>query len=249
MDRLKGKVALVTGASRGLGRGIALCFAEEGAKVGVNYRNSEREAGEVVAAIEARGSEAIALRADVKDEPQVREMVERVVERFGRLDILVSNAGEAKGYPLVEMPVEVWDELLAVHLRGCFLCAKYAVPHMLRQGSGKIINMAGTFGISGGANFTHLSAAKAGMIGFTRALALELGPKNIHVNAIAPAMIKTELLKNFDPQFLESLAQKYPLRRLGEIREVTATALFLASEDSDFFTGQTLCPAGGEVMV
>lgn len=249
MGKLSGKVALITGASRGLGRGIALTFGEEGAAVGVNYRAAEREALEVVRAIEERGSEALAFKADVRDAAQVEGMVKALVERFDRIDILVNNAGISSRHVLAEMPIEAWDDMMAVHLRGMFLCTRFVLPQMLKQGSGKLINMVGTFGITGEAQFTHLSAAKAGMIGFTRALAKEVGPQNIQVNAIAPAMIRTDLIRHLSEDYLEALRNKYPLRRLGEIRDVNATALFLASDDSDFFTGQTLAPAGGDVMV
>lgn len=248
MGRLDGKVALITGASRGLGRGIALAFAAEGAAVGVNFQASTAAAKEVASAIERGGGRAALLGADVTDPDHVQGMVGRLVEAFGRVDILVNNAGLLNRAPIQEMSVETWDRMIAVHLRGMFLCTRFAVPHMLRQGGGAIINMTGTFGIKGGEFFTHLSAAKAGMIGFTRALAREVGPHKIRVNAICPAMIRTELIEHLPQKALDDLVQTYPLRRIGEVEDVVKCALFLASSDADFITGQTLAPAGGDVM-
>ncbi|MFQ5914708.1 MAG: SDR family NAD(P)-dependent oxidoreductase [Nitrospinota bacterium] len=249
MRRLEGRVGLITGGSRGLGRGIALAFAEEGASVALSYLQAEKSAQEVVQAIESRGSEALAQRADVTEPDDVANLVEAARQRFGRIDILVNNAGIASPRAFTEMTIEEWDQLIAVHLRGMFLCSRNAVPLMLQQGKGKIINMVGSFGIQPEANWTHLSTAKAGMIAFTQALGRELGPKGVRVNAVCPAMTKTEMIEHFDPKMLEALRQRYPLRRLGEIEDVTATVLFLASDDSDFFTGQTLAPCGGDVMV
>ncbi len=248
MGRLDGKVALVTGASRGLGRGIARAFAAEGAAIGVNFHSGEEAAKAVASAIERDGGRAVLLRADVTDPGHVQAMVGRLVDAFGRVDILVNNAGLLNRVPIQEMSVETWDRMIAVHLRGMFLCTRFVVPHMLRQGGGSIINMTGTFGIKGGEFFTHLSAAKAGMIGFTRALAREVGPQKIRVNAICPAMIRTELIEHLPQQALDDLVASYPLRRIGEVQDVVNCALFLASSDADFITGQTLAPAGGDVM-
>ena len=249
MKKLEGRVALITGGSRGLGRGIALAVAEEGAKVAFNYRQAEDAAQEVVQAVEERGSEALAQKSDVTVAAEVAAMVDATLKRFGRIDLLVNNAGIASPRAFSEMSIEEWDEVLAVHLRGTFLFCHHAVPIMLKQGKGNIINMVGSFGIQPEANWTHLSTAKAGMIAFTQALARELGPEGIRVNAVCPAMTKTELIEHFDPKLLEGLRQRYPLRRLGEVNDVTSTILFLASDDSDYFTGQTLAPCGGDVMV
>jgi 3-oxoacyl-[acyl-carrier protein] reductase len=147
------------------------------------------------------------------------------------------------------MSVAMWDEMIRIHLRGMFLCTRFSIPHMLKQKSGRIINMTGTFGVSGGADFTHMSAAKAGMIGFTRALAREVGKQGIHVNAIAPAIIRTDLYNFMPDSVRDEIVGAYPLGRVGEVEDIVATALFLATKDGDFFTGQTLCPAGGDVMV
>jgi 3-oxoacyl-[acyl-carrier protein] reductase len=247
--RLAGKIALITGGSRGLGRGIAEGFAAEGAKVVVNYIKDEKAANAVVDAAKKCGSDGIAVRANVGEVDDVKRMVEQAVKKFGTVDILVNNAGMLNSVKLAEMPIETWDTMIQVHLRGAFLCTRFVIPYMLKQKSGKIINMSGTFGIVGGAEYTHLSAAKAGLIGFTRALAREVGHDGIHVNCIAPAIIRTDLY-NFMPEDVrDAIVGAYPLGRVGEVQDVVATALFLATKDGDYFTGQTLCPAGGDVMV
>jgi 3-oxoacyl-[acyl-carrier protein] reductase len=247
--KLAGKVALVTGGSRGLGRGIAEGFAAEGAKIIVNYIKDEKAANEVVAAAKKAGSDAIAIRANVAEVDDVKRMVDETVKKFGTVDVLVNNAGMLNSSKLADMSVETWDTMIKVHLRGAFLCARFVIPYMLKQKSGKIINMSGTFGVSGGAEFTHMSAAKAGLIGFTRALAREVGHDGINVNCIAPAIIRTDLY-NFMPEDVrDSIVGAYPLGRVGEVEDVVATALFLATKDGSYFTGQTLCPAGGDVMV
>jgi 3-oxoacyl-[acyl-carrier protein] reductase len=247
--RLAGKVAVVTGGSRGLGRGIAEGFGAEGARVVVNYLQDEKAAREVADTLKTNGSDAITVRANVGEVDDVRTMMDTTVKEFGTIDILVNNAGMLNSFRLAEMSVETWDSMIKVHLRGMFLCTRFAIPHMLKQKSGKIINMSGTFGVSGGADFTHMSAAKAGMIGFTRALAREVGHDGINVNCIAPAIIRTDLYNFMPNDVRDSIVGAYPLGRVGEVRDVVATALFLATEDGSYFTGQTLCPAGGDVMV
>src|SRR5262245_7588268 len=247
--RLEGKIALVTGGSRGLGRGIAEGFAAEGAKLVVNYLKDEKSATAVVETVKKKGSEAMMVQANIGEVEDVTRMVDAAVKKFGTIDILVNNAGMLNSSKLADMPVETWDNMIKVHLRGMFLCTRFVVPYMLKQKSGKIINMSGTFGVSGGAEFTHMSAAKAGMIGFTRALAREVGHDGITVNCIAPAIIRTDLY-NFMPEDVrDSIVGAYPLGRVGEVEDVVATALFLATKDGAYFTGQTLCPAGGDVMV
>jgi len=247
--RLAGKVALVTGGSRGLGRGIAEGFAAEGAKVVVNYVRDAKAAQEAVAAIEKAGGQGLAVQADVGDEMQVRKMVDAAVAKFGTIDVLVNNAGLLNAVPIHEMSVETWDEMIRIHLRGMFLCTRFTIPHMLKQKSGRIINMSGTFGLVGGENFTHLSAAKGGMQAFTKALAREVGKQGIHVNAIAPAIIRTDLYRDMPVEVRDAIVSQYPLGRVGEVEDVVAAALFLATKDSNFFTGQTLSPSGGDVMV
>jgi 3-oxoacyl-[acyl-carrier protein] reductase len=247
--RLTGKVALVTGGSRGLGRGIAEGFGAEGAKVVVNYLKDDKAANAVVETIKKGGGDAIMVRANIGEVEDVTGMIDAAVKRFGSIDILVNNAGMLNSFRLADMPVEAWDEMIKVHLRGMFLCTRFAIPYMLKQKRGKIINMSGTFGVTGGAEFTHMSAAKAGMIGFTRALAREVGHDGINVNCIAPAIIRTDLYNFMPNDVRDGIVGAYPLGRVGEVQDVVATALFLATKDGDYFTGQTLCPAGGDVMV
>jgi 3-oxoacyl-[acyl-carrier protein] reductase len=247
--RLAGKVALVTGGSRGLGRGIAESFASEGANVVVNYLKDAAAADDVVAAIKSLGCDALAVKADVGDELAVQSMVDESLAKFGKIDILVNNAGLLNSVPLAEMSIDTWDQMIRTHLRGMFLCTRFVIPHMIKQKSGKVINVTGTFGVIGGADFTHLSAAKAGMIGFTRALAREVGKQGINVNAICPAIIRTDLYNFMPDNVRDEIVGAYPLGRVGEVEDVASTAMFLATKDSDFFTGQTLCPAGGDVMV
>jgi 3-oxoacyl-[acyl-carrier protein] reductase len=250
MGKLDGRVALVTGASRGLGKGIAIAFAAEGARVAVNFHSNAAGADDTVAQIRKAGGAAEAFRADVGDAAQVAAMVAAVESRLGGgIDILVNNAGIVSASPLVDMTPEAWDAVFNVHVRAMFLCCKAVLPHMLKQGYGKIINMSGSFAVSGAEKFVHLSAAKGAMTGFTRALAREVGPQGVYVNAIAPSMIRGETTAKMDPAFLEALRMRYPLRKLGELHDIQASAVFLASSDSDFYTGQMLCPAGGEVMV
>jgi 3-oxoacyl-[acyl-carrier protein] reductase len=232
-----------------LGRGIAEGFAAEGARIVVNYLQDENAATAVVNSIKKMGSDAMLARANIGEVGDVTAMVEAAVREFGTIDILVNNAGMLNSFKLAEMSVETWDEMIKVHLRGMFLCTRFAIPHMLKQKSGKIINMSGTFGVTGGAEFTHMSAAKAGMIGFTRALAREVGHDGINVNCIAPAIIRTDLYNFMPNDVRDAIVGAYPLGRVGEVKDVVATALFLATSDGDYFTGQTLCPTGGDVMV
>lgn len=247
--RLAGKVALITGSSRSMGRGIAETFASEGARIIVNYVKNEAAAQDVVAKVKELGSDAIAVQADIGDEMAVRRMVDIGVEKFGTVDILVNNGGTINRVPLVEMSVDTWDDMIRTHLRGMFLCTRFVIPHMLKQGSGKIITISGTFGITGAADFTHISAAKAGMIGFSRALAREMGRKGINVNVISPAITKTDLYDFVPAEERDAIIETYPMGRPGKISDIAATALFLASAESDFYTGQTLCPNGGDFMV
>ena len=248
MGKLAGRVALVTGASRGIGAAIAGAFGREGAMVAVNYHRSEARAAEVVATIQAAGSQAIAVRADVSDGAAVRAMVERTVAAFGPVDVLVNNAGILNALPLDQMSEDVWDEMMATNLRSVFLCARAVLPAMLARGRGKIINVTSQVGQKGMPNHVHYAAAKAGVIGFTRALAREVGPRGVHVNAIAPGPIETELIGPITEEFRREKTVIFALRRLGLPDEVAPTAVFLASDDSNFYAGQTLCPNGGDIM-
>lgn len=249
MARLTGKTALVTGSSRGIGRGIAEGLAAAGATVAINHPPSEdRKYGqEAVSAIESDGGEAFVLKADVSDEGDVRSMISTFEKKHGSIDILVNNAGILTQSELAEMPVEMWDETMSVDLRGVFLTTRFALPGMLDQGSGKIINVASQLGIKGSAELVHYSAAKGGVIAMTRALAREVSP-TVNVNAIAPGPIETDLLDNTTDEWREAKEAELPMDRLGNIEDVVPTAVFLASDESDYYTGQTLSPDGGDAM-
>ena len=249
MGKLDGRVALITGAGRGLGKGMALGFAEEGAQVAVHYLSSQAGAQDAVDTIRTRGGKAEAFQAELADAAQVERLIGEVRNTFGKIDILVNNAGNVNQAPLTEMSIQQWDDLFNSHVRSMFLCTRLVLPEMIQRKYGKIIIISGSFAVSGHENFTHLSAAKAAQIGFARALAKEVGPHNIYVNCIAPAMIHTEQVEKLPKDLLDRLIQSYPLRKIGAVKDIVASALFLASSDSDFYTGQTLCPTGGNVMV
>jgi 3-oxoacyl-[acyl-carrier protein] reductase len=249
MGVLDGRKALVTGASRGIGRSIALAFAEEGADVGVNYHRAAAAAEEVGNRIEALGRQAIVVQADVAVEQDVRAMVDRVTEQFGRIDILVNNAGFVTLAPVETMEISQWDEMIATHLRGTFLTTRMVLPGMLERGDGRIINVSSQLGQIGREWFAHYAAAKAGIIGFTKSLAREVARQGVLVNCIAPGPINTGIVPNDPdaprPDYLSLL----PARRVGEPDEVAPTAVFLASNASTYYIGQTLGPNGGDVML
>lgn len=247
---LAGDRALVTGATSGIGRGIAEGLADAGATVGVNHPpgDAERErAAEVVASIESDGGAAMAYEADVSDADDVRSMIRRIESEHGALDVLVNNAGILTQSRLVEMDVETWDETIDVDLRGVFLVTRFALPGMLEEGSGRIVNIASQLGIKGGIELVHYSAAKAGVIGMTRALAREVSPE-VRVNAVAPGPIETDLVDDLTEEWKEAKSAELPMGRWGRVEDVVPTAVFLASDMSEYYTGQTLSPDGGDAM-
>ncbi len=247
--KLEGKVALITEAGRGIGREIAVSFALEGASVGVNDLTEERTSG-TVAKIGEVGREALSLPADVSEERPVREMLERFLERFGRIDVLVNNAGVFGESPLSSMPIPVWDRMIATNLRSVFLCTRFALPSMLERRAGRIINVASQLGLKGAPDLVHYCAAKSGILGFTKALALEVAPYNVTVNSIAPGgPIETELTAGSSAAKTEAKLAELPLGRWGQTHEVAPTAVLLAAEpDGNLYTGQTLGPNLGDVM-
>lgn len=249
MGELDDKTALVTGASRGIGKEIAQEFADAGATVGVNYPPGEREnAEEVLTEIRDTGGDGMAVKGDVSAAKDVSNMVGKVADEYGAIDVLVNNAGGTmEKAPIEEMSEELWDMVVDVNLKGTFLTSKSVVPTMKEAGDGSIINIASQLGILGDANRVHYCAAKGGVISFTRALAREVAP-DIRVNAIAPGPIRTGIRGELTDDYLENRTETIPLQRLGEPEEVASTALFLASEQSSYFTGQTLSPDGGEAM-
>lgn len=247
---LSDKTALVTGASRGIGRGIAEGLADAGATVAVNHPPDPDEkhlAATVVDGIEDEGGRAITLEGDVSDAESVRSMIERFESELGAVDVLVNNAGILTSSPFEEMSVEMWDETISVDLRGVFLVTRFAVPGMIEQGSGKVINVASQLGIKGGTELVHYSAAKAGVIGFTRALAREVSPE-INVNAIAPGPVETDLVGDLSDEWKDAKSRELPMERWASVDDIAPTAVFLASSAADYYTGQTLSPDGGDAM-
>lgn len=245
---LTGKIALVTGASRGIGRAIALELAAKGANVVVNYAGSEAKASEVVEEIKALGRESFKIQADVANSDQVAEMVKEVINTFGRLDILVNNAGITKDNLLMRMKEEEWDAVINTNLKGVFNCTKAVTRQMMKQRSGKIINIASIVGVSGNAGQANYVAAKAGVIGLTKTTAKELASRNITVNAVAPGFITTEMTGELSEEVQAEMFKQIPLARFGEPKDVANVVAFLASDASNYMTGQTLHVDGGMVM-
>ena len=247
MNRLADKVALITGGNTGIGRAVALAYAHEGADVGVAYIAREPEARSLVAEVEKLGRRALALRADVTVETDVRAMVRGVVEGLGRVDILVNNAGIQRPQAITEMTVDDWDRMIDVHMRGAFLCCREIAGHMISRKTGRIIVLTSQLAYIGRPRYTAYSAAKGGLLAFTRALAQELAPHGILVNSVSPGLIDT----GFDPlsdEVKRAHAASLPLKRLGTPEDLVGAFVFLASDESRYFCGQTLHPNGGEIM-
>jgi 3-oxoacyl-[acyl-carrier protein] reductase len=249
VNKLHDRVAIVTGGARGIGGAIAAAFAAEGADVVIADVLGEDVAAPVRNAIEEAGRRALQVHTDVSDEAEVRAMVERAQEEFGDIDILVNNAGTFGQVFFHELTPQEWDRVVGVNLRGCFLCTRMVIPRMLERGYGKIINVASQLGQIGGTEMVHYSASKAGIIGFTKALAREVSSKGVHVNAIAPGPILTEMLAEETEEWANNKLSELPIGRFGEVHEVAPTAVFLASDDSSYYVGQTLGPNGGDVML
>jgi 3-oxoacyl-[acyl-carrier protein] reductase len=245
---LKGKVALVTGASRGIGRAIALELARLGANVAVNYAGSEAKAKEVVEEITAMGREAIAVQANVADSESVNNMVKEVLSTFGELHILVNNAGITRDNLIMRMKEEEWDEVINTNLKGVFNCTKAVTRQMMKQRYGRIINIASIVGVSGNAGQANYVAAKAGVIGLTKTTAKELASRNITVNAVAPGFITTDMTDQLTDEVRQEMLKQIPLARFGEPKDVASVVGFLASDASSYMTGQTLHVDGGMVM-
>ncbi len=249
MGVLDGRKALVTGASRGIGRAIALAFADEGADVAVNFRTRSDEAEDVARRIRNRGRQAVTVQADVSLEEPVRQMVARVNDEFGRIDILVNNAGFVTLAPVESMDVSTWDDIIATHLRGTFLVTRMVLPGMLERKNGRIINVSSQLGQIGREWFAHYTAAKAGIIGFTKALSREVADRGVLVNCIAPGPIETGIVPKTEGAPTKSYVSLLPIHREGQPEEVAPTAVFLASDAATYYVGQTLGPNGGDVML
>lgn len=245
---LANKTALVTGASRGIGRATALELAKAGAKVAVNYAGNRAAAEEVVAMIEAAGGQAFMVQADVGDAAAVDAMVKAVVEKFGSIDILVNNAGITRDNLIMRMKEEDWDAVIHTNLKGIFNCTKLVSKVMMKQRYGRIVNMTSVVGVMGNAGQSNYAAAKAGVIGFTKSMAKELASRNINVNAVAPGYIATDMTADLPEQAKTDLQSQIPLQRLGNPADVASAVLFLVSPGADYITGQTLHVDGGMVM-
>ncbi len=249
--RLKDKIALVTGSSRGVGRAVALAFAKEGAKVVVNYSSSEKAAMEVVDKIKEMGSDAIAVKADVSKKEDVEALIKAGVEKFGRIDILVNNAGFTRPALLINMTEEQWDAVVDIHMKGTFLCSQAAAKYMIEQKSGKIINVASVAGVVGTVGQVNYSAAKGGIISMTKSIARELARYNICCNVISLGVVETEMTEKIrtDEKLREIYLNRILLKRFAKLEDITPAFVFFASDESNYITGQLLCVDGGYGMV
>ncbi|MBT9548808.1 MAG: 3-oxoacyl-[acyl-carrier-protein] reductase [Candidatus Sericytochromatia bacterium] len=248
MAELTGKVALVTGSSRGIGRACVLKLAEAGARVVINYFSQLEAAREVQAQIEAAGGEALIIQADISQSDQVQAMFEQIMAHWGRLDILVNNAGITRDGLLLRMQTEDWDDVVSTNLRGLFNCTKRAAKIMLKQKSGKIVNLSSVVGQVGNEGQANYATTKAGILGFTRSVALEMASRGISVNAVAPGYIESEMTESISDAKRAELLQKIPFQRFGSCEEVAEMVLFLSSDKCRYITGQTFNIDGGMVM-
>ncbi|MGC8837788.1 MAG: 3-oxoacyl-[acyl-carrier-protein] reductase [Anaerolineae bacterium] len=248
MGDLSGKVAIVTGASRGIGRAIALELARRGATVVVNYHTNEAAAQEVVAKIQQAGGRALAVQADVSQFEEARRLVDTATETFGQVDILVNNAGVTRDTLLLRMSEEDWDVVLDTNLKGAFNCIKAAARTMVRRRFGRIVNITSVAGLAGNVGQANYCAAKAGLIGLTKAAAKELGPRNITVNAVAPGFVETDMTASLPQDLKDTAIRMTPLGRAGTPEDIAQAVAFLASDEAAFITGQVLSVDGGMVM-
>jgi len=248
MKLLEGKVAIITGASRGIGKGIAEVFADQGATIIFTYASSDEKARAFEAELAAKGVKAKGYKSDAADFNAAQTLVDEVVAEFGTVDILVNNAGITRDTLLMRMSEEQWDDVLRVNLKSVFNLTKAVIKPMLKARSGSIINMTSIVGVTGNAGQANYAASKAGMIGFTKSVAQELGSRNIRCNAIAPGFIETEMTEKLDPKVVEEWRNTIPLKRGGTPLDIANTTLYLASELSSYVTGQTLHVCGGMHM-
>ena len=249
---LEDRISLVTGASRGIGKSIALKLARLGSKVVVNYvaieAGNKADSDSVVEVIKHQGGEAMAIEADIRNGEAVRSMVEQIVGIWGKIDILVNNAGINRDNLLLRMSEEAWDDVIATNLRGAYLCTKFSLRSMIRQGWGRIINIASIAGVIGNIGQTNYAASKAGVIAFTKSVAREVGSRNITANAVAPGFIKTRMTESLPDEVKKNILSMVSLRRFGEPEDVAELVAFLASDKAGYITGQVICIDGGVSM-
>ena len=242
------KTVVITGASRGIGRECARLFAQKGYNVVINYNNSEEKAKSLCDELNSQGLSAVAVKADVSNSSQAKELIDKTIETFGSVDVLVNNAGIGEQRLITDVTDEIWDKMIGVNLNGVFYCTRQALPHMINKKSGRIINISSIWGICGASCEVHYSAAKAGVIGFTKALAKEVGLSGITVNCVAPGVIETEMNKTLSEDDLAVLCDETPVGRLGTVTDIANMVLFLAEDTGSFITGQVISPNGGFVI-
>ncbi len=242
--KLGGKVAIVTGGSKGIGRGICLKFSSEGASVVVNYLNSKSSAEEVVEQIVKRGRDAVAIKADVGDYEQVETMVNNAIARYGKIDILVNNAGATVPKTFLKLSREEWHDVLNIHLNGTFNCCKLVLPYMVKQKYGRVINISSGIGLTGYAGYANYCAAKAGIIGLSKTLTKELASKGIYINVVAPGFVPTGIQDTVSSKYREELIAKIPMQRFGTVEEIAEVVTFLAY-GGDYINGQVIQVDGG----
>ena len=242
------KTALITGSSRGIGRAIAILFARNNYNVVINYNKSEKEAQELYDMLSKENLSVKIFKADVSNVQEANALVNYTIGQFENIDVLVNNAGISKPCLFTDISYEQWDEMISTNLSSVFYVTKKALQYMLPNQSGHIINISSMWGLVGSSFEVDYSATKAGIIGMTKALAKELGPSNINVNAIAPGVIQTDMLNDIDEEIIEGLREETPLMRIGTVDDIANCALFLASDKSDFITGQVISPNGGFVI-
>lgn len=242
---LKGKTAIVTGASRGIGRAIALKLAEQGANIVVNYVNSKDQAESLVTEIEKLGVRVLAIQSDVSLFNEAEHLIGTAKEKFGTVDILVNNAGITRDTLIMRMSEEDFDRIIEVNLKGVFNCSRHTVPIMVKQRSGRIINITSVVGIVGNAGQANYAAAKAGMIGLTKSLAKEIGSRGITVNAVAPGFIETDMTSGLPDKIKEAAKENIALKKFGKPENVADTVCFLASDMGEYITGQVISVDGG----
>jgi len=242
---IDGKIALVTGGSRGIGRAIALRLAKEGTKVAINYKANQEAAHWVVDAVAEMGGEAMAVAADVSQSAEVEVMVKQVVDSWGGIDILVNNAGVIHDGLLMRMTEEVWDEVININLKGTFNCTKAVLRFMVRKRWGRIINVVSVVGLEGNPGQSNYAASKAGVIAFSRSIAKEVASRNITVNSVAPGYIATEIVADLSPEFKELIFSRIPQNRFGTVGDVANMVGYLASEEANYITGEVIRVDGG----